>query len=245
MEEIKQQEKQRTIDLSVLLSTIRRSWLVALCIAILVGAIGFCYASFFITPMYSSSVTMLVDVKDGGNDKVTNNQIVTSIRLTETISGLIVTDSILSPVVENLDLDISAKDLENRIKITEQENSQLIEVTVVYNDSKMVEQIAEQLKEIVPAKVTELFESGNVYVTAVDGPNSSNGPVSPNVKKITILCAIIAFVAVIAFAIIRYLFDFKFRSSEDVSNILGEKVLGVIPSIESLDETKNNQRRYR
>jgi len=245
MEENKVQEKQRVIDLSVLLSTLKRSWLVALCVAILAGALGFCYSSLFITPMYSSSVKLLVDVKEGSNDKVTNTQIVTSIRLTETISGLIVTDSILTPVIEELELPISAKSLASKITVTEQEDSQLLKVTVLYSDSKTANKIAEKLKGMIPAKVTELFESGNVYVKAVDGPTSSLGPISPNVERITAVCALIAFIIVIAFYLLKYLFDFKFRASEDITNILGERVVGVIPSLESVEELKNSQRSYR
>ena len=244
MEDMKQPEKQRTIDLSVLFSIFKKSWLIALCAAILAGSVAFFYSTFFITPMYSSSVKMFVDVKAGNADKVTNEQIVTSIRLTETIKELIVTDSILLPILDELGLDISASSLADRITVSSEENSQLITVSIIDNDRKTANSIAAELKNIVPVKVNELFKSGNVAVSAVDGPTTSTSPVSPNIKRNTVVAGLIGFIVVLVIYYIRYLLNFTFNSSDDVKSFLGLKVLGVIPSFESLEKTKNKKRGY-
>ncbi len=242
MEEMKNLEKQRTIDLSVLLSVLKKSWLIALCVAILAGTVAFFYSSFFITPMYGSSVKMFVDVKAGNTDKVTNEQIVTSIRLTETIKELIVTDSILSPILEELNLPITSGDLASRITISSEENSQVITIKIVDTNSERAHKIAVELKKTVPVKVNELFKSGNVAVSAVDGPTTSSTPVSPNIKNNVVTSGIIGFVIVFVLSFIRYLLNFTFSSSDDIKGFLGLKVLGVIPSFESLEKAKIKNR---
>ena len=244
MEETKQLEKQRTIDLSVLFSIFKKSWLIALCAAILAGSLAFFYSKLFITPMYASSVKMFVDVKAGSADKVTNEQIVTSIRLTETIKELVVTDSILEPVLEKIGSPVSSRALADRISVSSEENSQLITITIIDSDSGIAKKIATELKNVVPVKVNELFKSGNVTVFAVDGPTTSTNPVSPNVKRITLAGALIGFIVILILCYVKYLLNFTFNSSDDIKNFLGMKVLGVIPSFESLEKTKNKKRGY-
>lgn len=242
MEETKQLEKQRTIDLSVLLSVFKKCWLIALCVAILTGTAAFFYSNFFVTPMYGSTVKMFVDVKAGNTDKVTNEQIVTSIRLTETVKELIVTDSILSPVVEELNLSTSAVDLASRITISSEENSQVISIKIIDTSSEVAHRIAVELKKTVPVKVNEIFKSGNVAVSAVDGPTTSNSPVSPNIKRNVVASSMIGFIIVLCLGFIRYLLNFTFSSSEDIKGFLGLKVLGVIPSFESLEKAETKKR---
>lgn len=242
MEDTKQLEKQRTIDLSVLLSVFKKSWLIALCVAILTGTVAFCYSNFFVTPMYGSTVKMFIDVKAENTDKVTNEQIVTSIRLTETIKELIVTDSILSPVLEELDLSVSSADLAKRITISSEENSQVITIKIIDSNRETANKIAVELKKIVPVKVNELFESGNVAVSAVDGPTTSNTPVSPNIKRNVVASSMVGFIIVLVLGFIRYLLNFTFSSSDDIKGFLGLKVLGVIPSFESLEKAGNKKR---
>ena len=242
MDEIKQLEKQRTVDLSVLLSVFKKSWLIALCVAILAGALSYFYSSLFITPMYASSVKMFIDVKAGNTDNVTNEQIVTSIRLTETIKELVVTDSILDPVLDELGSSISSGDLAKQISISSEENSQLITITIEDSNSARAHNIAIGLKKIVPVKVNELFKSGNVAVSAVDGPTTSPNPVSPNIKKNVVTAGLIGFIIVLVFNFIKYLLNFTFNSADDIKSFLGLNVVGVIPSFESVEKTKNKKR---
>lgn len=242
MDEIKQLEKQRTVDLSVLFSVFKKSWLIALCVAILAGALSYCYSSFFVTPMYASSVKMFIDVKAGNTDNVTNEQIVTSIRLTETIKELVVTDSILDPVLDELGSSISSGDLAKQISISSEENSQLITITIKDSNSARAHNIAIGLKKIIPVKVNELFKSGNVAVSAVDGPTTSTNPVSPNIKRNVVTAGLFGFILVLLFNFIKYLLNFTFNSADDVKSFLGLNVVGVIPSFESVEKTKNKKR---
>ena len=244
MEDTKQLDKQRAVDLSVIFGVLKKSWIIALCVAILAGTAAFFYSNFFVTPMYGSSVKMFVDVKSGNTDKVTNEQIVASIRLTETIKALIVTDSILGPVLEELDLNVSSASLANRITVTSADNSQVITIKIIDSNSERAHKIAEGLKKIVPVKVNELFKSGNVAVFAVDGPTTSSKPISPNIKKNVVTSALVGFVAILALAFVRYLLNFTFNSSDDIKSFLGMRVLGVIPSFESVEKTKGKKRGY-
>mgnify|MGYP001015804139 CR=1 FL=1 len=70
-------------------------------------------------------------------------------------------------------------------------------------------------------------EAGSVKV--ISNASLATEPVSPNIKKNTMLAAAVGFVLVIGIIVLQVLLDNKINTEEDVTKYLDMTVLGVIP----------------
>ena len=75
--------------------------------------------------------------------------------------------------------------------------------------------------------IKEAVEAGSVKV--ISNPSLATEPVSPNIKKNTMLAAAVGFVLVIGIIVLQVLLDNKINTEEDVTKYLDMTVLGVIP----------------
>ena len=85
-------------------------------------------------------------------------------------------------------------------------------------------------KEIV--KIGSLDQAGSVYAL------NDGHPVSPNVKRTTVMGFLIGCVLPMAAIVLVMLFDNTYKTDVELRNDLGLPVLGVIPSIDSVTDMK-------
>ena len=78
-----------------------------------------------------------------------------------------------------------------------------------------------------PDVIKEAVEAGSVKV--ISNASLATEPVSPNIKKNTMLAAAVGFVLVIGIIVLQVLLDNKINTEEDVTKYLDMTVLGVIP----------------
>jgi len=69
-------------------------------------------------------------------------------------------------------------------------------------------------------------------ISATEVPRVATSPSSPNVKKNTVLGAVVGVVLAIAVLVVKFLLDDTIKSSEDVERYLGITNLSLIPLTE-------------
>ena len=91
-------------------------------------------------------------------------------------------------------------------------------------------QVCEQIITVAPDVIKEAVEAGSVKV--ISNASLATEPVSPNIKKNTMLAAAVGFVLVIGIIVLQVLLDNKIKSEEDIAKYLDLTVVGVIPEYE-------------
>lgn len=220
-------EENEVIDLVEILYAIRQHLLKVILATVVAAIIGFAASKFLMTPQYSSSAMMIVNTRQDVTSNVTSDQINSATKLVATYSIIIKSDTVLQQVIENLELGMTYSELNSRVSVQAVDDTQVMKITVQSDSPEWARQVCEQIITVAPDVIKEAVEAGSVKV--ISNASLATEPVSPNIKKNTMLAAAVGFVLVIGIIVLQVLLDNKINTEEDVTKYLDMTVLGVIP----------------
>lgn len=220
-------EENEVIDLTEILSAVRQHLLELIFVTLAAALVGFTVSKFLMTPKYDSSALMIVNTRQDVNANVTSDQINSATKLVSTYSIIIKSDTVLQQVIDNLGLNLTYAQLNKRVTVAAVDDTQVMKITVQSDSPEWARQVCEQIITVAPDVIKEAVEAGSVKV--ISNPSLATEPVSPNIKKNTMLAAAVGFVLVIGIIVLQVLLDNKINTEEDVTKYLDMTVLGVIP----------------
>ena len=240
---------EETISLQELFKTIRkRLSLIAFITAIAITISG--VVSFAIlTPIYQSSTKILVNQEKQDPSSFNAQDIQTNLQLINTYDGIIKSATILSKVIEELNLDTTTDDLYEQITVSSQENSQIISVTVQNPDPKIAVDIANTTASVFQEEIQNLMNVDNVNVLDVAELGENPSPIKPNPKLNMAIAAVIGLMLGVGLAFLLEYLDTTMKTEQDIEELLGLPILGLISPIPDEDvknaEMEITQRRRR
>ena len=116
---------------------------------------GCVYTLKFVTPKYTSTVTMILVANNKEEDKnstITTSDITVNSKLISTYSKLIKSKTVLQQVIDNLNLEMDENILKNEIEVKSIKNTGLIEITVTDEKSSTSAKIANEIAKVLPEK---------------------------------------------------------------------------------------------
>lgn len=220
-------EENEVIDLTEILSAVRQHLLELIFVTLVAALVGFTASKFLVIPKYDSSALMIVNTRQDVNANVTSDQINSATKLVSTYSIIIKSDTVLQQVIDNLGLNLTYAQLNKRVTVAAVDDTQVMKITVQSDSPEWARQVCEQIITVAPDVIKEAVEAGSVKV--ISNASLATEPVSPNIKKNTMLAAAVGFVLVIGIIVLQVLLDNKINTEEDVTKYLDMTVLGVIP----------------
>lgn len=228
-------------DLFILL----RRYLSLIVVAGLIGGIiTFCICSLFISPVYEANAKMIVNSRQEQTGFLTNDQITSSQKLVNTYAIIIRSQPVLEPVIEQLNLPMSAEKLAKKISVTPVNETQVMQIAVQSKDAEMALRIVEEIVSICPPIIIEAVEAGSVKT--IEPAHLLKEPVAPKTNLLTVIAAFLCMVLVVVGVVLRFLMDNTYNSEMDLRNDLEIPILGVIPDYnyaqKQTDEVKEGKR---
>ena len=220
---------EETIDLRELFKIIKRKiWMIIL-IGLIFGIVSGVVSVFFITPMYQSSTTLIVNKENSNSEtQLSNSDDINYVqKLAYTYSEIITSRAVLGKTISQLGLDISYKKLASCVTVTNITNTQIIKVDVLYKDPKTAREICDTIPAVFDQEIQRIMKVSGVEV--IDKAIVSNSPVKPNKAKNVILASAFGVLLGICIAIVQSLMDTKIKTSSDIKEHLDIPVLGIIP----------------
>ncbi len=227
----KQNDQAVQIDLRVLWMVFKRFWALILAVAIACGIVSYAYTSLLVTPIYQATATMLVNSSETSTTNITTTQLDSSTQLVGVYEQIFLSDAVLNPVIENLSLSLTTKQVASMISCSSVNETQVMQVSVKNADPALALEILTELVDVAPPIVMEYLDASTAKL--ITAPSVSSSPVSPNVTRNVAVAAFAG--AVVCFLIVaaQALFSNTVKTESDVSSKLGLPVLGVIPSAEA------------
>lgn len=223
-------EEYDTIDLLEVLNAVRQHIAVLILCTLATAIAGFAITHFLITPQYESSALMIVNTRQDTTSTVTIDQINSATKLVSTYSIIIKSDTVLQQVIDNLGLSLSYSDLKGRVTVSAVDDTQVMKITVRSNNPEWARQVCDGITAVSPDVILEAVEAGSVKV--ISQASYSDVPVSPNIKKNTMLGAMVGLVLCLGVILLQVILDNKINTEEDVAKYLDMTVVGVIPVYE-------------
>ena len=194
---------------------------------------GYVYTTFFVSPVYKATSTAILTNNTEGEDgktAVTQTEVTLNNSLLSTYRGIATSDSVVSKVISNLGLKISAETLKNQISVTSATNTQIIQITVENVDPSLAAKIANEIRSVFTERVAELYDMQNIK--PLDDAKVPTTPSNVNHTKDIVMFAAIGIVIAILYVVIANLLDNTVKSSSDIEKAVGLNVIAEIPVYE-------------
>ncbi len=206
---------------------------IILIVAIFV-VIGIIYTIGFVTPVYTSTTTLVLAGQTSDNtatnttsDTITSTDLTLNSKLVGTYSELVTSDKVVRQVISNLGIDVNVEELKKNISVTSVEDTELIEISVTNENPTYAMQIANETVELFKEQVAEIYNINNVHV--VDAAEEEKVPSNVNHTKDVIIFAFIGIVVAVIYVLIANMLDTTIKSREEVEKLYKVPVLAEIP----------------
>ena len=213
------------IDLLQLWNAVRhRIWLVLLA-GFIVADIAFAITKFLITPMYSSSATMLVVTKETTLSSLADLQL--GSQLTNDYEILISSRPVLQEAIEELGLEISYKRLRSMITISNPNDSRMLIISTLQADPELAKNVVDTVAEISSEYIAEKME-----VTAPKIIEEGEVPIfqsSPNLLRNTAIGGMLGILAAVFLICVAVILNDSIQTEDDIERYLQLPVLAVVP----------------
>jgi capsular exopolysaccharide synthesis family protein len=221
------------MELSDYIRILRKNWLVIV-VTTLVGiavAAGF---SLTRTPQFEATSGVFVSTEGGSTitelqqgSNFTQARIATYVELVEE-------PFVLNPVINQLNLPLSADGLAGRVTASAALDSTIVQITVSDADPVQAAVIANALGASLATAVENLEtrdgqDISPVKLTRVRDAQAPNAPVSPNVPLNLALGALVGLALGVGVAVLRAVLDNKVRNPRDVEGLTDRPLIGAIP----------------
>lgn len=203
-------------------------------IFIIFGLLGCWYYTENIQVAEYKSQTSLV--LTSGTDKITQNDITVNKNLVSTYREIIKSRRILSPVIENLQLDLTTEELSKKIAVTSTNDTEIIVITVTDTDSIKARDIANEIAKVFQKDIANIIPIDNISL--VDEAVEANEPYNVNVLKQYIIGVGAGFLIGSMIITIMFYFDDSIKRPEDIEEKVGLSVLSTVPKYKNKNKSK-------
>ena len=207
------------IDLREIFEMLKKRWLMIVSIT-LVAAITSGVISFFVlTPQYETSTTMIVSYKQDQNSLMTYNELQMSQKLVATYSQIVKSDRIADAVIDKLDLDLTAAQLNSKVSVSQLGDTEILKITVKDEDPELAALIANTESEVFQKEINEMMEVDNV--STIDVAKVPGSPVSPNKLMNIAIATVLGMMVSVGLVFVIEFLDRTYKTPNDIERHLG------------------------
>jgi capsular exopolysaccharide synthesis family protein len=214
------------------IAAIRKQWIVIALLTLLGAAGGYGFSQ-TMPDMYRSTASAYASTVNGEttSELVQGSTYVQN--LVQSYAAMATSPYVLEPVIDDLDLDMSVKELARIVSAETPLNTVIVDISVVGQDPSAAREIASAVTRSLAEAVADISprsadETSTVQLTIISPASEPVVPFSPDTKMIVALGLAIGLALGLAWAVIRELVDNRIRSQKDIESVTDSPVLGEI-----------------
>lgn len=225
------------IDLREIFQMFWKKKVQILMIVLVFVIIGCVYTLEFITPKYSSSITMVLtsnNQENETNSTITTTDITLNSKLLATYSKLIKSKTVLKEVISNLNIEMEEERLEEDITVKAVSNTELIKVTVENENAQLASDIANEIARVFQVKVREMYNIDNIQL--INEAEASIEPSNINRKRDIMLFTVFGIAISTLYVFVANMLDNTVKGPQTIEEEFDLPVLASIPILQSKHE---------
>lgn len=205
-------------------------WIIALSVVLVITGF-YVFNKMTYEPLYKSTATMYIlkQSTDGSTvEQKATEDFSLALNVVRDCDHMLKSHLVLNQVIDNLDLDIDYDDLVDCISTSNPEDTRILEVTVEAATPESAQRIVNEVCLIGELAIEEAmaFDQVNIFEEGVLNKSPSN-----RVTLMTyMLIAMIVTVFVYAVYLLRFLFDDRIKTDDEIERHLQLTVIGDIPN---------------
>ena len=230
-----------SMELRDYLRILRKKWLLVTVMTVL--GIGAGFVPVMLMPStYEANTQLYVSVRSDVSttgDLMQGNSFAREV--VSSYADVVGTSAVLQPVIDELELDTTVSELEEKVQASTPEGSVLIDIAAEDTDpaqaSTIAEAVGESLKQAVQDRLEPARADGesSISLTTTQQALTDEDPVSPRAELLLPLGLLVGLFAGLGLAILTAVLDTRVHSVRDIKQITAVPVVGRIPHDPTID----------
>lgn len=221
------------IDVFAMLKTLWKRKFSIVLVALVFAIAAFGYSAFLAKKEYqSTSRIYVVSRQNQDNNALTNSDLQAGSYLVKDYREIILSQNVLTQAIEELKLDLTPAELSKKISVSVPTDTRILSITAKDGDPKEAARIANGLRNVAAEKIISVTKVSDV--TTLDEAEVPQSPSSPNIRRNVLLGFIAGAGLMVVLMVVVEVLDDRVKRPEDIEELMGLTLLGVVPDIKKL-----------
>ena len=221
------------IDVFAMLKTLWKRKFSIVLVALVFAIAAFGYSAFLAKKEYqSTSRIYVVSRQNQDNNALTNSDLQAGSYLVKDYREIILSQNVLTQAIEELKLDLTPAELSKKISVSVPTDTRILSITAKDGNPKEAARIANGLRNVAAEKIISVTKVSDV--TTLDEAEVPQSPSSPNIRRNVLLGFIAGAGLMVVLLVVVEVLDDRVKRPEDIEELMGLTLLGVVPDIKKL-----------
>lgn len=192
------------------------------------------------TPQYNSSARVFISTDTSSTTDAFYASAFTAARV-QSYANLATSQELLNQVVEELDLDMTARELSSKVSARVQEGTVIVIIDVTDTNPRVAQQLAAGVSQQLTGYLEELEtpkgrDTAPIKASVIDAASFNDDPVTPRTALNLMGALLIGLLLGTALAVMRDLLDTTLKRPEEIEKATGAPVMAHIAYDPDMDE---------
>lgn len=230
---MKKQNNQVEVDVLSLLRTVWKRKFLVIFFSLLTAILALGYSLYVAIPMYQSTTRIyVVNRHQQDNPGLTNQDLQAGTYLVKDYKEIILSQDVMNRVVSDLGLDMGTSQLASKVNVTVPADTRIVSISVQDESAEEAARIVNGVRQAAADKIIEVTKVSDV--TTLEEGQVNNQPVSPNIRRNVLLGFVAGGAIMVVIILIAEIVDDRVKKPEDVEEVMGLTLLGVVPDFAKL-----------
>ena len=221
------------IDVFAMLKTLWKRKFSIVLVALVFAIAAFGYSAFLAKKEYqSTSRIYVVSRQNQDNNALTNSDLQAGSYLVKDYREIILSQNVLMQAIEELKLDMTPAELSKKISVSVPTDTRILSITAKDGNPKEAARIANGLRNVAAEKIISVTKVSDV--TTLDEAEVPQSPSSPNIRRNVLLGFIAGAGLMVVLMVVVEVLDDRVKRPEDIEELMGLTLLGIVPDIKKL-----------
>ncbi|MFZ3100857.1 MAG: Wzz/FepE/Etk N-terminal domain-containing protein [Desulfitobacteriaceae bacterium] len=224
---------EQEIELRQYWEILRKRWLIVVALPLIAALTSGVISFFVLKPVYQASTTLIVGKKasEAGQAAVQmldSSVLQANLQLAKTYGTIAQSRTVEQNVLTELNLPLTVEALNKMITINLVKSTEILEIQVNNTNPELTTSIANTMAQEFSKAVIEIKKVDSVSI--VDKAVVPTTPIKPNKKLNVLIAFVVGLMASVGLVFLLEYLDNTVKTTDDVENLLGIPVLGIIPN---------------
>ena len=217
------------IDILSLIKTLWRRKFIIIVTAFVMAIFALIYSTVIAKPSYSSTTRIYVVNRQQNDNSTLNQDLQAGTYLVKDYKEIILSQDVLTKVIADLKLKLQPSELAKKINVTVPTDTRIVSIAVSDGNAEEAARIANSVRQAAAEKIIAVTKVADVTTL-----EAAEEPSSPNIKRNTLIGFLAGGMLMSVISIVVEVLDDRIKKPEDVEEVMGITLLGVVPNMNKL-----------